>query len=150
MVGKTEQGYLNDGIDEYEKRIRHYVPFEIKVITALKKTAGMALQEIRQKESVMIKNLLLPSDYVILLDENGKDLNSEGFAQFLNQRFSSGSKSIAFIIGGAFGVDDTIKNAAHFTLALSKMTFSHQMVRLFFLEQFYRAMTILHHESYHH
>ena len=150
MVGKTEQSYLKEGIDEYDKRIRHYVPIEIKVITALKKTTGMAIQEIRNKESMMIQSLLQPSDYVILLDENGKEMNSEGFSHFLNQRFSTGSKSIVFIIGGAFGVDDTIKNTAHFTLALSKMTFSHQMVRLFFLEQFYRALTILHHESYHH
>ena len=150
MVGKTEQDYLKEGMEEYEKRICHYVPFEIKIIPALKKTSGMAAQEVRIKESAMIKNMLIPSDYVILLDEKGKEMNSEGFSQFLNQRFSSGSKSITFVIGGAYGVDDTIKNGAQFTLALSKMTFSHQMVRLFFLEQFYRALTILNHESYHH
>ena len=150
VIGKTEQSYLKEGILEYEKRILHYVPFETIVIASLKKSSGLSQKEIKTREAEQMMKYMLPSDFVVVLDEKGKETDSVGFSGFLNQRFSSGLKSMAFIIGGAYGVDDSIKSVAQYKLSLSKMTFSHQMVRLFFLEQFYRALTILNHESYHH
>ena len=150
VIGKTEQSYLKEGILEYEKRILHYVPFETIVIASLKKSSGLSQKEIKTREAEQMMKYILPSDFVVVLDEKGKETDSVGFSGFLNQRFSSGLKSMAFIIGGAYGVDDSIKSVAQYKLSLSKMTFSHQMVRLFFLEQFYRALTILNHESYHH
>ena len=150
VIGKTEQSYLKEGILEYEKRILHYVPFETIVIASLKKSSGLSQKEIKTREAEQMMKYILPSDFVVVLDEKGKETDSVGFSGFLNQRFSSGLKSMTFIIGGAYGVDDSIKSVAQYKLSLSKMTFSHQMVRLFFLEQFYRALTILNHESYHH
>jgi 23S rRNA (pseudouridine1915-N3)-methyltransferase len=150
LVGKTDTDYIKAGILEYEKRIRHYLPYESVVIPSLKNTAGLTVQEIKFREAEQLMKFLSVSDYVVLLDENGREMNSVGFSGFLNQRFSSGIKSLVFIIGGAFGVDETVKKRSNTVLSLSRMTFSHQMVRVFFLEQLYRALTILNNESYHH
>jgi 23S rRNA (pseudouridine1915-N3)-methyltransferase len=150
LIGKTDTDYIKQGIEEYEKRIRHYIPYESIVIPALKNAAGFSAPDIKIREAEqLIKNIAV-SDYLVLLDERGKGLNSVDFSGFLGQRFSSGIKSLVFIVGGAFGVSDTIKKKANFILSLSQMTFSHQMVRLFFLEQLYRGLTILNNESYHH
>jgi 23S rRNA (pseudouridine1915-N3)-methyltransferase len=150
LIGKTDTEYIRKGVEEYEKRIRHYVPYESIVVPALKNVAGFSPQEIKTREAEqLIKNISV-SDYMVLLDENGKELSSVDFSGFLGQRFSSGIKSIVFIVGGAFGVSDSIKKKANFILSLSQMTFSHQMVRLFFVEQLYRGLTILNNESYHH
>ena len=150
LVGKTDQDFIRQGIAEYEKRIKHYLSFEIAVIPAVRKTTAMNQSEVKIRESELLLKNISSGDYVILLDELGKELTSVDFSGFLNQRFSSGIKSLSFIIGGAFGVDERIKKRANFILSLSMMTFSHQMVRLFFIEQFYRALTILNNESYHH
>jgi 23S rRNA (pseudouridine1915-N3)-methyltransferase len=150
LIGKTEADYLKLGIGEYEKRIRHYISYESVVIPALKNSAGFSPEEIKIREAEQIMKNISTSDFLVLLDEKGKEMDSVEFSGFLNQRFSSGIKSLVFIVGGAFGVTESIKKKVSIILSLSKMTFSHQMVRLFFMEQLYRGLTILNNESYHH
>ncbi|MEI7500888.1 MAG: 23S rRNA (pseudouridine(1915)-N(3))-methyltransferase RlmH [Bacteroidota bacterium] len=150
LIGKTEEDYLKAGICEYEARIKRYVPFELIEIPALKNAATLSLTEQTLREADMINKNIQPGDIVVLLDERGKEMRSVEFASFLNKQFISGSKNLLFIVGGPFGFDTALKKQASFILSLSKMTFSHQMVRLFFAEQLYRALTILRGESYHH
>lgn len=150
IIGKTEEEYLRAGISEYEMRIKRYVPFEIVEIPGLKNSAKMPLAEQNARESVMINKQFLPGDVIILLDEHGKEMRSTEFASFLNKQFISGNKNLVFVVGGPFGFDPSLKKQASFILSLSKMTFSHQMVRLFFAEQLYRGLTIIRGESYHH
>jgi 23S rRNA (pseudouridine1915-N3)-methyltransferase len=150
MIGKTESNYISEGTGEYEKRIRHYVPLETVVIPALKNTSGLSVPEVKQRESELLLKSVADSECLVLLDETGREYTSVEFSAFLNTRFSSGIRSLVFLGGGAYGVSDTVKRRANHVLSLSRMTFSHQMVRLFFLEQLYRGLTILNHESYHH
>jgi 23S rRNA (pseudouridine1915-N3)-methyltransferase len=150
MMGKTESSYIGEGTGEYEKRIRHYVTLETVVMPALKNQAGLSIPEIRQRESELLLKSIGESEYLVLLDETGREYTSVEFSAFLNARFSSGIRSLVFLIGGPYGVSDAVKRRANHVLSLSRMTFSHQMVRLFFLEQLYRGLTILNHESYHH
>lgn len=150
LVGKTEQSFIKEGCEEYEKRLKHYVQLETIVIQAIKKSTSLSFSEVKVKEAELILKNLTPSDFLVLLDERGKGMTSVDFSTFLNQRFSSGIKTVVFLVGGAYGVDESIKKRSQTSLSLSQMTFSHQMVRLFFLEQLYRAMTILNNESYHH
>ena len=150
VIGKTDMDYIIEGIQEYEKRIRHYISYESIVIPALNNVAGYTSSEVRIREAEQILKHISVSDYLVLLDEKGREMNSIEFSGFLSQRFSSGIKSLVFIVGGAFGVDEQIKKKANILLSISQMTFSHQMVRLFFLEQLYRGLTILNNESYHH
>lgn len=150
LIGKTEEEYLQKGIREYEMRVKRYVPFEIVEIPALKNAANISGAEQNARESVMIIKQFSPGDVIILLDEHGKEMRSTEFAGFLNKQFLSGSKNMVFVVGGPFGFDPSVKDRASSVLSLSRMTFSHQMVRLFFTEQLYRALTILKGESYHH
>jgi 23S rRNA (pseudouridine1915-N3)-methyltransferase len=150
LIGKTDTEYIKQGIEEYEKRIKHYIPYESIVIPAIKNIAGYSQSEIKTREAEQLIKRITVSDFLVLLDEKGRELSSVEFSGFLSQRFSSGIRSLVFIIGGAFGVTETIKKKANIILSLSQMTFSHQMVRLFFLEQLYRGLTILNNESYHH
>jgi len=150
VTGKTDEAYLKSGIGEYESRIRRYVPFEILEIQALKNSANLSEAGQKSKEAALILKQVLPSDVVVLLDEHGSEMTSTGFATFLNKRFLSGNKTLLFVVGGPFGFDGSVKKRADHILSMSKMTFSHQMVRLFFLEQLYRALTIQKGESYHH
>lgn len=150
VIGKTNEEYLKKGIAEYERRIKHYVPFEILEIPALKNMARLTKQDQKSKESELIEKQLKAGELVILLDEHGKELTSKAFSEYLNQRFRSGARNLTFIIGGAYGVEASLQHKADDIIALSKMTFSHQMVRLFFTEQLYRALTILKGELYHH
>ena len=150
LCGKTEEEFLKTGIHEYEMRIKRYVPFEIAEIPALKNAANISHAEQNARESVLISKRFLPGDIIILLDEHGKEMRSSEFALFLNKQFLSGSKNLVFVVGGPFGFDPTLKMQASFILSLSQMTFSHQMVRLFFTEQLYRGLTIIRGESYHH
>jgi len=149
-IGRTDEPYLIEGMKEYETRIQRYLSLEIVEIPGLKNASHLGKPEWKAKEAAKILPYFTPTDIIILLDENGKEMSSVKFSSFLNQKFSSGSKNLVFIIGGPFGFDETLKKKAHFQLSLSQMTFSHQMVRLFFLEQLYRALTILKNESYHH
>ncbi|MEI7723844.1 MAG: 23S rRNA (pseudouridine(1915)-N(3))-methyltransferase RlmH [Bacteroidota bacterium] len=150
LVGKTEEEYLRTGIREYETRIKRYVPFEIIEIPALKNAANLPLAEQNARECVMLGKQISPGDVLILLDEHGREMSSTEFAAFLNKQFISGNKNMIFTVGGPFGFDASFKKQASFILSLSRMTFSHQMVRLFFTEQLYRGLTIMRGESYHH
>jgi 23S rRNA (pseudouridine1915-N3)-methyltransferase len=150
VIGKTEETYLKKGMAEYESRINRYVKFSITEIPGLKNASHLSKEEWKAKEAEKISQHLSSTDYIILLDEKGKEMTSVEFSGFLNQKFSGSGKSLTFIVGGPFGFDESLKKQAGQLLSLSRMTFSHQMVRLFFMEQLYRAMTILKNESYHH
>jgi 23S rRNA (pseudouridine1915-N3)-methyltransferase len=148
-IGKTEEDFLKKGIEQYVKRLKHYIPFEINDIPALKKTAGMTPETVRQKEAELFVKHLEKADCIILLDERGTEYSSKGFADFLQKRMNTGIREMVFIVGGAWGFAEALHQKADFKISLSKMTFSHQMVRLFFVEQLYRGFTILKGESYH-
>jgi len=150
LTGKTDEDFLKTGIGEYEKRVKRYVPFEIFEIPSLKNLSGLSHAEQMLRESELIQKQIVPGDIVVLLDEHGREMRSTEFATFLNRQFISGGKTLVFIVGGPFGFDPSVKKQASFILSLSRMTFSHQMVRLFFTEQLYRALSILRGESYHH
>ncbi|MCX6245349.1 MAG: 23S rRNA (pseudouridine(1915)-N(3))-methyltransferase RlmH [Bacteroidetes bacterium] len=150
VIGKTDEPYIRKGLDEYESRVKRYLSFEMVEIPGLKNALHLSKQEWKAKEAAKILPFLSPSDIIVLLDETGKEMTSVEFSSFLNQKFSSSAKNLVFIIGGPYGFDDSVRKMAGFQLSLSRMTFSHQMVRLFFLEQLYRALTILRNESYHH
>jgi 23S rRNA (pseudouridine1915-N3)-methyltransferase len=150
VTGKTEDSFIKTGIREYVSRINHYIPFEIVEIQSLKNTSNLTIAEQKAQEAVLIKKQIHPGNILVLLDEHGKELTSIGFATFLNRLFLTGGKTIVFLVGGPYGFDESLRKSADHILSLSRMTFSHQMVRLFFTEQFYRAMTILRGESYHH
>ena len=150
VVGKTEEAYLQEGIANYQNRIKHYINFEILTIPALKNIKNLTIDHQKQKEGELILNNLSVADVVVLLDEKGKNYGSREFSHFMQQHMNSGIKQLVFIIGGPYGFSDKVYQRAHSKLSLSKMTFSHQMIRLFFVEQLYRAMTILKGEAYHH
>lgn len=148
-IGKTDQDYLKSGIEIYRKRLKHYIPFEVKEIPALRKTSAMSVESVLRKESEILEKQLAKADQVILLDENGKHMDSAGFAEFLQQKMNASFREVFFVVGGAWGFHNSILQRCHAKISLSKMTFSHQMIRLFFVEQLYRAFTILKGESYH-
>jgi 23S rRNA (pseudouridine1915-N3)-methyltransferase len=150
LNGKTEDDHIIKGFSLYEQRLKHYITFETVVIPALKNTKALSIEQQKQKEAELILKHTQPSDRMILLDENGKEYNSVGFSEFLQQQMNSGIKNLVFVVGGPYGFSEEIYKRANGKLSLSKMTFSHQMVRLFFIEQVYRAMTILKNEPYHH
>jgi len=150
LNGKTEDSYLVNGIALYESRLKHYVSFETVMIPALKNTQALSVEQQKQKEGELILKNVQNSDKLILLDEKGKEYSSVDFAGFIQQQMNSGIKNIVFVVGGPYGFSEQIYKRANTRISLSKMTFSHQMVRLFFVEQLYRAMTILKNEPYHH
>jgi len=149
-VGKTEEKYLHQGIDIYLKRLKHYIKLELIEIPELKNTKGLSQYQQKTKEAELILKKTTATDYMILLDERGQELSSLQFADLLNKRMIASTQNLVFIIGGPYGFDNTIYQHANDKLSLSKLTFSHQMVRLFFVEQVYRAFTILKGEPYHH
>ncbi len=149
-VGKTDNKNLQLFMDDYIKRLGFYISFEFKVIPDLKNTKSLSELLQKQKEGELILKQLEQSDELFLLDENGKTYSSVGFSQFLNKKMSSGLKQLVFVIGGPYGFSEEIYQRANGKISLSQMTFSHQMVRLFFLEQLYRGFTILKNEPYHH
>ncbi len=149
-VGKTDEGWLREAVDGYEARIRRYVPFSVTEIPALKNAATLSPAEQNAREGALILRHFGQGDLVYLLDERGREMRSVEFAGFLNRQFLSGGKTIWFVAGGPYGFDPSVKKLATGTISLSKMTFSHQMVRLFFAEQLYRALTIIRGEPYHH
>lgn len=149
VVSKTDEKYLQQGIDIYVSRLKHYVNFEMVVIPALKDQKGATAEEIKERESVLLLKQLERCDRVVLLDEHGTEHSSVGFSQYLQKQMNAGVRNLAFVVGGAFGFAPSVYAAASDKVSLSKMTFNHQMVRLFFLEQLYRAFTIIRHEPYH-
>ncbi len=149
-IGKTDEKTLQNLTDVYVKRLQFYNKFEIELIPDIKNVKNLDENQQKQKEGELILNKLSTSDFVVLLDENGKQLSSVGFSEFIQKRFNSGLKQVIFIIGGPYGFSEDVYTRADTKISLSKMTFSHQMVRLFFTEQLYRAFTILKNEPYHH
>ncbi len=149
LVGKTTERLYAEGIDDYAKRINHYVPFGINTIAALKNTRNYTQAQQKQEEGKLILKQIQPSDIVVLLDEHGTERTSMGMAEWLQKKMQ-GARKVVFVIGGPYGFSEEVYARADEKISLSKMTFSHQMVRLVFTEQLYRACTIIKGESYHH
>lgn len=149
-VGKTEDKYLKEGIDIYLKRLKHYIPFQILELPELKNTKSLSREQQKIKEAELIFKNIQSTDHIILLDEKGKELTSKSFSVYLNKKMVGGQQHLVFIIGGPYGFGEEVYQRCNDKLSLSQMTFSHQMIRLFFTEQLYRAYTILKGEPYHH
>ncbi len=150
VIGKTDSKEMQSLIEVYQERLKHYAKFDIRVIPDLKKTKNLSEIQQKEKEGELILKEIEPTDELILLDENGKSFHSVGFSEFLQKKMNSGLKQLVFVVGGPYGFSDTIYQKANEKISLSKMTFSHQMVRLFIIEQIYRGFTILNNEPYHH
>ncbi len=150
QVDKTQDSYLIEGSEIFLKRLKNYCVFELITINVPKNVRMRSEKEQKTEEAKLIMKEIKPSDCLVLLDENGKQMNSVDFSKLILQKQNSGIKRLVFLIGGPFGFDAAVYERADFKLGLSLMTFSHQMVRLFFLEQLYRAFTILKGEKYHH
>lgn len=149
-VGKTEDKYLIEGIEKYLSRLKHYINFSILIIPDIKNTKNLSEAQQKSKEAEFISKQINSSDVVVLLDEKGKKHSSISFAEYLNKQMIGSVQNLVFVIGGPYGFDETIYKRSNTSISLSDMTFSHQMVRLFFVEQLYRAFTILKNEPYHH
>ena len=149
-IGKTNEKYLIEGISDYQRRLKHYTNFERIEIANLKNAKNFSESELMQREGELILKQIKNSDHLVLLDDKGKDFTSQKFAQKLQQWKHYGKKRLVFVVGGAYGFSEEIYKRGNEKLSLSKMTFSHQMVRLFFVEQIYRGYTILNNEPYHH
>ena len=150
VIGKTKFNFLIEGENEYVKRLKNYCKFSELIIPDVKNTGKLSKKELKEKEGNLILESIKNNDYVVLLDDKGLTLSSTEFAEFLNKKMVSSSNELVFIVGGAFGFSESVYKRANTKLSLSKMTFSHQMVRLIFKEQLYRAFTILKGEKYHH
>lgn len=149
-VGKTDRDWVKQGLDIYVSRLSHYIPFSITEIPELKKVAALTKEQIKNKEGELILKNIRPADDVILLDERGKEFSSMEFAKILQDKISYVGKDIVFVIGGAYGFSEDVYRRTDSKISLSRMTFSHQMVRAIFTEQLYRAFTIMKGEPYHH
>ena len=149
-VGKTDRDWVKQGLDIYMSRLKHYIPFSIVEIPELKNVSSLSKDQIKSKEGELLFKNIRPIDDVILLDERGKEYSSTEFAKVLQDKITHSGKDIVFIIGGAYGFSEDIYKRANSKMSLSRMTFSHQMVRAIFAEQIYRAFTIMRGEPYHH
>ena len=150
LIGKTDDKNLQLLIDKYQKRLGHYIRFEIEVIPDLKNAKNLSEKEQKEKEGALLLKKVGPSDQLWLLDEKGQEFRSLEFSKFIQRKMNAGIKQFILVIGGPYGFSDEVYRRAVGKLSLSKMTFSHQMIRLFLLEQIYRAFTILKNEPYHH
>lgn len=149
-IGKTDDKRLQSLVDDYVKRLGHYIKFSFEIIPDIKNVKHLSESQQKDKEGELLMSRISTSDVLILLDENGKSFGSVEFSNYLQKHMNSGIKNLVFIIGGPYGFSDTLYRKANAKVSLSKMTFSHQMVRLFVVEQLYRAFTILKNEPYHH
>jgi 23S rRNA (pseudouridine1915-N3)-methyltransferase len=149
-IGKTSEKELNYLVDKYLGRLKHYITCTYNTLPDIKNVKNLSVEQLKQKEGTIILKNISPKDYLILLDERGKQFTSREFADFLSKKMLSGIKKLIFVIGGAYGFSEEVYDRADMKISLSPMTFSHQMVRLFFVEQLYRAYTIIRGESYHH
>ena len=150
VVGKTvEQHYVAARAD-YVERVKHYIPFEMEVIPELKNTKSLSMEQQKEREGSLIIKSLQPGDVVVLLDEKGKEFRSVEFASWMEGKLNTVSRRLVFVVGGPYGFSKSVYALANDKISLSKMTFSHQMIRLIFVEQLYRAMNILHGGPYHH
>ncbi len=150
VIGKTTDRHVQILIDDYTSRLSHYVPFSLDVIPELRNTKALSEEQQKAQEAELIKKQLQAGDYVVLLDEHGAERRSVEFATWLQKRMNAGSRRIVFIVGGPYGFDSAIHSFANEEISLSQMTFSHQLIRVLFIEQLYRACTILRGEPYHH
>lgn len=150
VVGKTTDPHIIKLIDEYKSRINHYIPFDIEVIPELKNAKNLSTDQQKEREAELLQKALQPGDYIVLLDEHGKERRSMEFADWMQKKMASGPRRLVFVVGGPYGFAPSIHALRNEEISLSLMTFSHQMIRLLFTEQIYRAMTILHGEPYHH
>lgn len=149
-VGKTTSSYIRTGIEEYTARISRFMPFELRVIPDVRTSKKMTERNQKESEGEAILSQLQPTDHVVLLDERGKEMTSRDFSAFIQDKAISLPKNLVFIVGGPYGFSDAVYSRANSLLSLSRMTFPHELVRLFFVEQIYRAMTISHNLPYHH
>jgi len=149
-IGKTDNKALQSLIDDYTKRLGHYIKFEFEIIPDIKNVKNLSEEQQKQKEGELILGKVQTSDTLVLLDENGRQYSSIEFSEYLQKHMNSGIKRLVFVIGGPYGFSTEVYDKAQTKLSLSKMTFSHQMVRLFVVEQLYRGFTILRNEPYHH
>ena len=149
-VGKTDIAWVRQGLDMYVSRLKHYAPFEVIEIPELKNVSALSKEQIKSKEGELVLKYVKPADDLILLDEHGKELRSIEFAKYLEDKMISSGRDIVFVIGGAYGFCPEVYERANGKISLSKMTFSHQIVRTIFAEQLYRAFTIIRGEPYHH
>lgn len=150
VIGKTDASYFVQAINEYTNRLTHYIPFELTVIPDIKNVKNLTEPQQKEKEGELILKSLQTGDYLVLLDEHGKEYSSMQFASYIEKKMHTISKRLVFVVGGPYGFSEAIYRVASEKISLSKMTFSHQMIRLIFVEQIYRAMTILNNEPYHH
>lgn len=149
VVGKNEQKYLKEALDIYIKRLTHYINFELVVLPDVKNAKNMSVSELKDKEAELILKHSAKADKVVLLDEKGKEYSSVEFSKYIEKQMNASLKTLAFVVGGAFGFSEKVYSQAGEKLSISKMTFSHQMIRLLFVEQLYRAFTIIKGEPYH-
>ena len=149
-IGKTDNKALQILIDDYSKRLSFYIKFDLEIIADIKNVKNLSENQQKEKEGDLILSKISPTDQLILLDENGSTFSSVGFSEYLQKKMNSGVKTLVFVIGGPYGFSDEVYQKAQGKISLSLMTFSHQMVRLFFIEQVYRGFTILKNEPYHH
>ena len=149
-IGKANDSYIKEGVEEFTKRISKYFPVEWSILPVPKNAGMLSEMDLKKREGEMILQWLKPEDYLVALDENGKQFTSESLSQFIQQRASESNKNVVFLIGGAFGLDIQILKRANTKWSLSQLTFPHQLVRLILAEQIYRACTILRNEKYHH
>jgi 23S rRNA (pseudouridine1915-N3)-methyltransferase len=149
-IGKTDNKNLQSLIDEYTKRLSFYVKFDLEIIPDIKNVKNLSEAQQKEKEGELILAKINSTDHLILLDENGKTYNSIGFSDYLQKKMNAGIKTLVFVIGGPYGFSENVYQKAQGKVSLSEMTFSHQMVRLFIIEQIYRGFTILRNEPYHH
>lgn len=150
VIGKTDAAYLRSGIEEYEKRLSRYLPYEMKILPDVKNARNLEEEVQKEKEGKMLLEEIQRTDWVVLLDDKGRQHSSLEFSNYLAQKMLGGIKRLVFVIGGPYGFSPAVYQRSNEKLSLSKMTFSHQMVRLIFVEQLYRGMTILKGEPYHH
>lgn len=148
-IGKTFQSFIQQGCDEFEKRLKKYAKVEVIILPDVKNAGSLDSAQLKKHESALVMKQLKNEDHVVLLDERGNQFTSVDFSKNLQEKMNRGTKTLCFIVGGAFGFDETLYQRANEKLSFSKMTFSHQMIRLFLAEQIYRAFTILKNEPYH-
>ncbi len=149
-IGKTDDKQLLQLIEQYQKRLKHYIKFDLDIIPDIKNVKNLSEKQQKDKEGELILKKISTTDVLVLLDENGKQFNSLEFSNYLQKKMNAGIKQLVFVIGGPYGFSDTVYQKAQGKVSFSKMTFSHQMIRLFVVEQIYRGFTILKNEPYHH
>ena len=150
VVGKTDDKRIQSLIDDYSNRLKHYISFQLEVIPDIKNVKNLSVDHQKKKEGDLILSKVTNADRLVLLDEKGKEFSSMNFSKFMQKQMNSGVKQLIFVVGGPYGFSEEVYKKAQGKISLSQMTFSHQMIRLFFTEQIYRAFTILKNEPYHH